>query len=277
MRRWMWLIAAFIIAIIFIGYGYTKHIETAQYYRSSFRQGEKAIKSAKYAAAENHFRNAQKKKANNDISSVYVKQIQKYRSGLTAVEKENYEQARKIFNEVANSEKGSPILVRRASAKETELEEVTRELVIFQKSYKRARVLSSNYEYTASNMKLAIILGYGNIKKPYYRSLYKKALKLEAYNNRVLAGLGYRTNSASSSSSYAKPILPTEGPPVVGQGPDEQDNAKPITKDQIKKARRDIASQGIDASAFKDQDVKEVIQRARNKQMTVKEVAREFR
>lgn len=182
----MWLIAALVIAIIFVGYGYTKHIETAQYYRNSFQQGERAIKAAKYRAAEEHFRNAQKRKANSDIASDYVKQIQQYRAGLQASKQGRYDDAKAAFNEAAGSENGSPILVRRASAKETELGEAMRELKIFQKNYKKARILSSNYEYTASNMKLATILGYGNIDKPYYDEVYRKAVKLEAYNNRIL-------------------------------------------------------------------------------------------
>lgn len=281
MRRWMWLIAALVIAIIFVGYGYTKHIETAQYYRNSFQQGERAIKAAKYRAAEEHFRNAQKRKANSDIASDYVKQIQQYRAGLQASKQGRYDDAKAAFNEAAGSENGSPILVRRASAKETELGEAMRELKIFQKNYKKARILSSNYEYTASNMKLATILGYGNIDKPYYDEVYRKAVKLEAYNNRILASLGYRTATATDSSSYEKTILPsdeTNGPPQ-SSGPGDQSsiNDRPITKEQIKRARRDIASQGIDVAAFRDHDVKEVIQRARNNQMTVKEVAREFK
>lgn len=278
----MWLIAAFVIAIIFVGYGYTKHIETAQYYRESFQQGESALKAGKYIAAENHFRNAQKKKANNDIASVYVKQIQKYKKGLRLSKDGKYDAARDAFDETAGVENGSPILVRRASVKKTELEEVARELKIFQKNYKKARVLSSNYEYTASNLKLATILGYGNIDESYYAEIYKKARKLEAYNNHILAGLGYRTASATSSSSTSRSILPSDlnNDPTQAEVPaaqDDDNDDSPITKAQIKKARRDIASQGIDVSAFKDRDVREVIQRARNHQMTVKEVAQEFK
>ncbi|WP_311406510.1 hypothetical protein [Liquorilactobacillus uvarum] len=282
MRRWMWLIAAFVIAIIFVGYGYTKHVETEQYYRNSFQQGRSALKAGKYTAAENHFRNAQKKKASSDVASVYVKQIQKYKEGLQSSKDGEYDAAKNAFNEAAGIENGSPTLVRRASVKKTELEEVARELKIFQKNYKKASVLSSNYEYTASNLKLATILGYGNIDKSYYDDIYKKAKKLEAYNNRVLAGLGYRTASATSSSSTSRSILPSDSNNGLGQNGDDNgqtngDNDTLITKEQIRKARRDIASQGIDVSAFKDRDVKEVIQRARSHQMTVKEVAQEFK
>lgn len=62
MGRKAWLIVTLIIAVIFIGYGYTKHVETAQYYRGgAFNAGEKAIESSKYMQAENHFRDALKK------------------------------------------------------------------------------------------------------------------------------------------------------------------------------------------------------------------------
>ncbi|MFT8837645.1 hypothetical protein [Liquorilactobacillus satsumensis] len=276
MGRKAWLIVTLIIAVIFIGYGYTKHVETAQYYRGAFNAGEKAIESSKYMQAENHFRDALKKKPNDKAANAHLTQVVKYRAGLKWVKKGSYTRARQLFHEVTQVENGSQTLVRRAASNETELKEVLHELDIFEKNYQRAKILATNYEYTASNTKLAVILGYGNIDQHYYDEIRKNAKKLQSSNDRVLAALGYHVTGADSSSSDTdeNTLLPrSQGTTSSGV----TSAVGKITKKQLQQARRDLDHEGVDSKAFTDRDVREVITRAREQNVSVREIAREFK
>lgn len=86
-----------------------------------------------------------------------------------------YADACQKFQRVANVDSGSSLLVQRSSGLATELKEAIKERKIFLKAYRKAKTLSENYEYTASNTKLAVILGYGSINESYYRDVYNNA------------------------------------------------------------------------------------------------------
>ncbi|KRN08726.1 hypothetical protein [Liquorilactobacillus mali] len=277
MGKKTWLIITLFIAVIFIGYGYTKRVEATQYYNNAMNAGAKTISDASYHRAENHFRNALKKKPNDSSANAHLEQLEEYQKGLTAIKNQDYSKAIVNFKKVTKISNGSQTLLLRAVSKEIELKEVVHELKIFNKTYKRAKVLATNYEYTASNTKLAVILGYGNITQSYYQDIRKKARNLEHSNNQVLARLGYNVSSADESSEkkVATDILPT----ISSSPRDSSSSANPrkITSVQIKQARKEIASQGIDVKAFSDADVKEVIEHAREQNMSVSEVAREFK
>lgn len=276
MSKKAWLVITLFIAVIFIGYGYTKHIETTQYYNNAMDAGEQAITTANYSRAENHFRNALKKRANDGSANAHIQQLENYKKGLADIKKQNYSTAITNFKKVTKITNGSQTLLLRAVSKEVELKEVVHELTIFNKVYKRAKVLATNYEYTASNTKLAVILGYGNITQPYYQDIRKKAKNLEHTNNQVLARLGYHISSTDESSEkkLATDILPTI---PASKNNSSSSSSQKITDEQIRKARKEIEGQGINVKAFSDEDVKEVIEHAREQNMTVSEVAREFK
>lgn len=276
MGKRAWLIITLVIAVIFIGYGYTKHVETTQYYNNAMTAGRQTISDANYHQAENHFRNALKKRPNDSVANANLQQLEEYQKGLSAIKSQNYSEAIANFKKVTKVDNGSQMLLLRAVSKEIELKEVVHELKIFNKTYKRAKVLATNYEYTASNTKLAVILGYGNITQSYYQDIRKKAQNLEHSNNQVLARLGYNVSSADEASEKktATDILPTIS---SHRGRSSSISSRKITKAQIKQARKDIASQGIDVKVFSDADVKEVIEHAREQNMTVSEIAREFK
>lgn len=277
MGKKAWLIITLVIAVIFIGYGYTKHVETTQYYNNAMNAGEQTISDVSYHRAENQFRNALKKKPNDSSASAHLEQLEEYQKGLAAIKKQKYSKAINNFKKVTKIDNGSQTLLLRAVSKEIELKEVVHELKIFNKTYKRAKVLATNYEYTASNTKLAVILGYGNITQSYYQDIRKKARSLEHNNNQVLARLGYNVSSADESSEEkaATDILPTISSSTRGHS--SSASSRKITSAQIKQARKEIASQGIDIKAFSDADVKEVIEHAYEQNMSVSEVAREFK
>jgi hypothetical protein len=273
MRKRTWFMITLIIAVIFIGYGYTKHVENNQYYQELLSQAESAINDQAYQTAQIDLENALKKKKNGETAQVYLKQVKFYRHGMKAIEKKQYQIAKKNFQQAAQQDNGMQILVSRATAKQTELQEVLRELPIFERAYRRAKILSTNYEYTASNTKLAVILGYGNIKQAYYSEIYQKAQKLQTYNNRILTKLGYHVDSGvSATDSSATDFLP-------GSSSSKTDTAslKKITAKQVKQARRDLTKEGVDADLFSDTQVKQVIQEANNQGVSVRQIAREFK
>nr|WP_252895068.1 hypothetical protein [Liquorilactobacillus satsumensis] len=150
-------------------------------------------------------------------------------------------------------------------------------LTFLKKNYQRAKILATNYEYTASNTKLAVILGYGNIDQHYYDEIRKKAKKLQSSNDRVLAALGYHVTGADSSSSDTdeNTLLPRSQGGTTSSGVTSA--VGKITKKQLQQARRDLDHEGVDSKAFTDRDVREVITRAREQNVSVREIAREFK
>lgn len=272
MRKRTWFMITLIIAVIFIGYGYTKHVENMQYYQESLNQAESAINNQAYQTAQIDLENALKKKKNGQTAQIYLKQVKLYRQGMKDVDKKKLQAAQKKFQQVAEQQNGMQLLVSRASAKQAELQEVLRELPLFEHAYDRAKILSTNYEYTASNTKLAVILGYGSINEPYYQNVYEKAKKLQTYNNRILTKLGYHVDSGvSATDSSATDFLPGSTSTAAAN------NLKKITARQVKQARQDLIKEGVDPNLFSDLQIKQVIQEADNQGVSVRQIAREFK
>ena len=190
-RIFSWVILTVIVAIVFVGFGVTKTIETKRDFNVAFEAAKKQIKKEQYTKAEATLEDALRKKQNDELGQAVLKQIQLYRMGLENISQKNYAQARQQMQQVAQIDPGSALLVRRASEKQTELKEAIKELAVFDKAYTKALSLSKKSQYTASNTKLAVILNYGSIDKPYYTEIYQKAKKLTAKNNKILKRLGY--------------------------------------------------------------------------------------
>lgn len=98
MRKRTWFMITLIIAVIFIGYGYTKHVENNQYYQELLSQAESAINDQAYQTAQIDLENALKKKKNGETAQVYLKQVKFYRHGMKAIEKKQYQIAKKKFS-----------------------------------------------------------------------------------------------------------------------------------------------------------------------------------
>lgn len=271
MKRWLWwLIVAVIIGVLFIGFGYTKKNETAKYYRSEIRDGKVELKKAHYKKAEISFQNALKRKSNAPEAKAMLKQTKTYRSGLAMVTQRDYAGARRAFNKVASIDKGYELMVKRSRDNSAELKKVIKRRGQLNKFYKQAQIMTSNYEYSASNDSLALIIDSRQSKSRYYEDIRHKALALKQKNNDALRALGYTVSDSSSDYSDIAP----------GSDKDEARNkrlAKKITRKQIKSARKVLDKQGVDSSAFTDQDIRAVIVQAKNEHKTVKQVAREFR
>ena len=281
-KRWAWwTIIAAVLAFLFVGYGYTRKVEAQKYYNQAVEAGKQSIRDGNYEAARLSYRDALKKKPSDDLAETVVDQITDYQKGWKDMNEGRYSEACRKFERVSNVDSGSALLVQRSSSLATELKEVIKERKIFQKVYRKAKVLSENYEYTASNTKLAVILGYGSIKEGYYRDVYHDARKLKEYNDRILRSLGYTVDDDSSgadstrSSRYSKN---TRQDVVSGvSGASASSAERNITDAEIRQARHDLKAQGLDEKSFTDDQVRQVILRAGSEGKTVRQVADEFK
>lgn len=261
MKRWLWwsLVGTF-IAVIFIGYGLTKRVETNKVYRNVMSLGQTYVTDGNYAAAQVAFQDALKKKPNDKTATVYLAQTKTYGQGLDAIEAKKYEQARTYFKKVAAENDGLGILVKRASEKQTELKEVIAQRKNFQTIYAKAKSQAKNYEYSSSNTQLAIILGYSNIKESYYADILKKAQALKRENDARLRELGYTVQPAYEEKS-AKELQ-------------KQNN---ITKSQLAAAKKELKASGVNVSELDDKQIIKIILQAKAENKSIAEVVEEFK
>ncbi len=260
MKRWVWWsLVAVITAVIFIGFGYTKKVATQKDYEQLVARGQANIDRADYKQAKINFQDALKKKQNDKPAQIYLKQIATYQAGLKLLKQKQYQAARLNFQMVAATDGGSSTLVRRSANLQTELKEVIKELKIFKTAYDKAYKLSSRYQYSASNTKLAVILGYGSIDQDYYRTIRQKAKKLQGYNNYVLRSLGY-TVEVDDDSAETK-VAPK--------------NDKAISPERLAQAKKELARAGVNTKKLSPTKLKRLIIKADREHKSVVEVLKE--
>lgn len=201
-RVFSWIVVTVVVAVIFVGFGVTKTIETKHDFDVAFELAKKQIKKEQYTKAEYTLEDALRKRQNDELGQAVLKQVQLYRMALENIAQKNYEQARQQFQQVAQIDPGSSVLIRRSSEKQTELKEVIKELAIFNAAYTKALNLNKKSQYTASNTKLAVILNYGSIDKIYYTEIYQKAKKLAEKNNKILKRLGYTVEDDKTKNKH---------------------------------------------------------------------------
>lgn len=261
MKRWLWwTVIGVVLAVIFVGYGVTTSVENYKNYQHSLRLGEEYVNDGNYALAKIAFQDALKKRPNAQKAKTYFSQTQEYEKGLDQVEKRELTKARKNFQNVADTKGGLDILLKRASEKQAELKEVIAQHKLFEQLYERADSLSKNYEYTASNTELAAILGYKNIKMAYYDDIRTQAEKLKQYNNEELRALGYEVASSEKEVSSF-----------------ETTKKEPVSKEQIKQARTELQTNGINVSQLNDDEIIKVILQAKEENKTLTQLAQEFK
>lgn len=248
MRRWtIWLIVGVVLALFFGGYGVSRAHEDNHLYQLAMEKAKQNIKKSKYRKAELNYQDALKKKKKSTEAKMSLYQLREYRKALKKSQMKEFKSARKEFIKIAKIDGGSSEIVKMATIKQTELKEVIKERKVFQAAYVRAKTFSRHHEYTASNQKLAVILGYGSIKESYYDDIYKQAKSLEKKNNQTLKMLGYTTTSSSDS-----------------------DDDQAITPEDLLDAREDLQRAGLPVKP--DKELKELIVKARKDQKTVVEV-----
>ena len=63
LKRWAWwTVVGVVLAVFFVGYGYTRKVETQKYYNQAIEAGKQSIRDGNYDAARLSYRDALKKK-----------------------------------------------------------------------------------------------------------------------------------------------------------------------------------------------------------------------
>lgn len=175
------------LAVVFIGFGFTKNIEVQKEYEQAMERGETQTKKCEYQTAKISFQNAAKRKQDDPQAEQNIKQLDMYMKAKADLNQQNYGQAKKLFNQIADADHGLNVLVRRSSAYATEIEEAQNQLVSFEKLYNEAVECNEEGNYAKSNTLLTSILKYQGIKEQYYDSIYAKTKHLKHENDRFLA------------------------------------------------------------------------------------------
>lgn len=175
------------LAVVFIGFGFTKNIEVQKEYEQAMERGVTQTKKCEYQAAKISFQNAAKRKQDDPQAEQNIKQLDMYMKAKADLNQQNYGQAKKLFNQIADADHGLNVLVRRSSAYATEIEEAQNQLVSFEKLYNEAVECNEEGNYAKSNTLLTSILKYREIKEQYYDSIYAKTKHLKHENDRFLA------------------------------------------------------------------------------------------
>lgn len=176
-----------LLAVVFIGFGFTKNVEVQKEYEQAMERGMTQTKKCEYQAAKISFQNAAKRKQDDPQAERNIKQLDLYMKAKTALNQQNYDQAKKFFDQAADADHGLNVLVRRSSAYATEIEEAQSQLASFEKIYDEAVECNEEGNYAKSNTLLTSILKYHGIKEQYYDSIYAKAKHLKHENDRFLA------------------------------------------------------------------------------------------
>lgn len=179
-------LSVILIAIIFIGFGFTKNVEVQKEYQRAMDRGIHETKKFNYQAARIDFQNAAKRKQDDPQAERNIKQLDIYLQAKKQLDKENYSQARDLFNQAADFDDGISVLVRRASAYATEIEEAQDQRASFEKIYDEAVECNEDGNYAKSNTLLGSILKNHEIKDRYYDSVRTKAKKLKRQNDKAL-------------------------------------------------------------------------------------------
>lgn len=176
-----------LLAVVFIGFGFTKNVEVQKEYEQAMERGMIQTKKCEYQAAKISFQNAAKRKQDDPQAERNIKQLDLYMKAKTALNQRNYDRAKKIFDQAADANHGLNVLVRRSSAYATEIEEAQNQLASFERLYDEAIECNEEGNYAKSNTLLTSILKYRGIKERYYDSIYAKAKHLKHENDQFLA------------------------------------------------------------------------------------------
>ena len=178
-------LSVILIAIVFIGFGFTKNVEVQKEYERAMDRGIHETKKYNYQAARINFQNAAKRKQDDPQAERNLKQLDIYIQAKKQLDKRNYSQARDLFDQVADCDNGISVLVRRASAYSTEIKEAQIQKSSFEKIYDEAVECSNDGNYVKSNTLLGSILKDHEISDHYYDSIRSKAKKLKYQNDKL--------------------------------------------------------------------------------------------
>ena len=198
MKRWMfWLITAIVVALVFVGFGYTKKRETQKQFDSLMSQAITNAQAAEYKKAELNLQDALRKKPDDVVAKQRLEQVKLYQEGLAELKQDDYEQAQLTFRSTAKVSPPLSILTQRAKKKDKFLESVLKQREKYDDLYNEAVRLTEMGAYSQSNENLVQILDGKNIDEKYYSQVRKDARELQERNNGILEQIRIQNQQAA--------------------------------------------------------------------------------
>lgn len=295
MKKWVWVVATIVVALLIGGYAYSNHHATAKEYQAAMANGRTAIESKHYTQAESYFQNALKRRLNDKTAQRYLTQTQRYVAGENALEARHFSTAENHYVAVKNTGNGSSVLVTRAKARYKQVKGIKANVKQFKQILSKAQGENKALNYGQSNTTLDELFNNTKFRQSYYKDLYDQALALRKANN---AGQTSETSSAASSSSSSADTSSStttssssasltssekqaaknysgSNEYTVTQSQKEIDG-KTITAQQIAAARKTIDTAGGNASAMSDQDIRVAMQQANKKNISLSKYTHQY-
>ena len=198
MKRWMfWLITAIVVALVFVGFGYTKKRKTQKQFDNLMSQAITNAQAAEYKKAELNLQDALRKKPDDVVAKQRLEQVKLYQEGLAELKQDDYEQAQLTFRSTAKVSPSLSILTQRAKKKDKFLESVLKQREKYDDLYNEAVRLTEMGAYSQSNENLVQILDGKNIDEKYYSQVRKDARELQERNNGILEQIRIQNQQAA--------------------------------------------------------------------------------
>ncbi|AKP64151.1 lipoprotein [Levilactobacillus koreensis JCM 16448] len=292
MKKWVWVVATIVVALLIGGYAYSNHHATTKEYQAAMANGRTAIESKHYTQAESYFQNALKRRLNDKTAQTYLTQTQRYVAGENALDARHFTVAQKHYQAVKDTTGGSSVLVTRATKQVKKVKLIRANYKQFKKILTKAQGQNKALNYGQSNTTLDELFTNAKFREVYYKGLYDQALQLRKSNNAGQSSSvteASNSDSSTSSSSDDSSSNATSGSSSASLTSSEQSaanaysgsneytvtqsqqelNGKTITVAQINNARKTINAAGGQADAMSDQDVRVAIQQANKKDMSL--------
>lgn len=306
MKKWIWILVAIIIAGAVGGYTYARHAQNDRLYDQQMTRGNAYIASKDYTSAETAFTNALKRKPNDKKATTVLNQTQDFVSAKNLLDDRKFSDAKKGFQDVADTKNGNEQLVDRAKTNIKNLKTIQANVKKFNGFYDTALEQAGNGQYMESNTTLDKIFNDKAIHQTYYQDILSKAEKLRDDNNNAIDGKpnsdstldqnsstgavanpnldssSSSSSNATGSSSNSASLTPEEEQAAKNYKGSNEYTVKPgqntidgqeITNAQVNSARRELDEAGFDSGAMSDQDVKNLIKGAHNEKQSVTQYA----
>ncbi|KRN02904.1 lipoprotein [Levilactobacillus senmaizukei DSM 21775 = NBRC 103853] len=289
MKKWVWVVATIVVALLIGGYAYSNHHATAKEYQAAMANGRTAIKGKHYTQAESYFQNALKRKLNDPTAQTYLTQTQRFVSAENSMEARKFTSAEEHYQTVKDTKKGSKVLVSRATSQYKLVKGVVANVKQFKTILSKAQGENKALNYGQSNTTLDELFNNDKFRQTYYKDLYDQALALRKANNAgqtsSVTAAASSTSSSSDTSSSSASLTPAEQSAAKNyKGSNEYTvtqsqkelNGKTITDAQIASARQTINAAGGQSDAMSDQDVRVAMQTASKKKLSLTKYTQQY-
>ncbi|MDT6981347.1 hypothetical protein [Levilactobacillus zymae] len=303
MKKWVWVVATIVVALLIGGYAYSNHHATAKEYQAAMTNGRTALKNKDYTQAESYFQNALKRRLNDRTAQTYLTQTQRFVSGENAMDARKFGHAQTHYQTVKTTKNGSAVLVNRATKRLKQVKVIRANVTQFKQVLSKAQDQNQALNYGASNTTLDELFNNRKFQQVYYKNLYAQALALRKANNAGQTSVVTNSSSAATTSSSTATSSASDSSQAANSGSNgasltssesaaaqnyqgsneytvtkkqQELNGKVITAGQISSARQTINAAGGQADAMSDQDVRVALQQANKKGLSLTKYTQQY-